>query len=107
MDDSRSRRAARIAERNLSALQPDTPTRRKQAGERAEELALAVALDSCQSDDLAGSQLEIDCVEARASKRCDLEQRRSNRSRRRLVGKSLIDRPADDQPENLLFGDVG
>src|SRR5712692_2134292 len=107
MDDSRTQRAGGIAERDLLALQPDTPVRRKQAGERAEELALAVALDARQPDDLARSQLEIDLVEAGTSQGCDVEQRRGSLSRRRLVGEGLVDRPADDQSQNLLLGDVG
>src|SRR5438270_6263466 len=107
MDDSCFRRAARIAEPDSAALQPDTPPRRQEAGERAEELTLAVALDARQPDDLARAQLEIDLVEASASQCCDIEQRRSSLTCRPLVGEGLIDRPADDQPENLLFGDVG
>src|SRR5713226_8552201 len=56
MDDPRTHRAARIAEGDPSALQPDTPARGKQARERAQELALAVALDAGQADDLAVPQ---------------------------------------------------
>src|SRR6266849_1857447 len=103
MDDPRTHRAARIAERDPSALQPDTPARRKQARERA----LAVTLDAGQADDLARSQLEIDLVEAGASQGRDIEQRRGSLTRRRLVGEGLADRPADDQPENVLLGSVG
>src|SRR5713226_8996766 len=106
MDDPRTHRAARIAEGDPSALQPDTPARGKQARERAQELALAIALDARQPDDLARSQLEIDLVEAGASQGLDVEQRRRSLTRRRLVRESLVDRPPDDPPQDLLFGSL-
>ena len=43
---------------------------RQQAGERAQELALAVALDAGEADDLARPDLEVDVVEARAARAC-------------------------------------
>src|SRR5207237_1684677 len=104
---SRLQRAAAIDEADLTALQPDAPTRRKQAGEGAEDLALAVALDAGQSDDLARPQLELDLVEAGASQRRDIKQGRRSLTRPRLVGEGLVDRPTDDQPQDLLLGGLG
>ena len=107
MDDARTHRAARIAERDLSAPQLHASARGQQARERAEELALAVALDARQSDDLTCAKLEIDVVEARTTQGRDVEQRRWSTTGRRLVRERLADRPADDQPQNLFLGSVG
>ena len=59
--------ASRVARRDLPAAQRDLAARRQQAGEAAQELALPVALDAGEADDLAGSDIEVDAVEARAA----------------------------------------
>ena len=52
------------------------PVRGLEAGERAQELALAVALDAGEPDDLARLDVERDVVEAAAAQALDVEQRR-------------------------------
>ena len=76
----RPRRGGRRAGRRCRALRPDrvaerdaacrasmtVPLARSETRERAQELALAVALDACEPDDLARPDVEADIVEARA-----------------------------------------
>ncbi len=69
------------------------------AGRGADELALALALDTGQADDLAGMDDEIDLVEAAAAQSVDGKDRRANR--RRLGRKDLAERPAGDQRDDL------
>ena len=76
------------------------PRARPQPGERAQELALAVAVDAGEADDLArAATLERDVVEAVAAEAVDLEQRRRRLGAGvALGGEDLLDRAADDQP---------
>ena len=86
VDDARALRPARVAERDAACRAACTvPLRAQQAGERAQELALAVALDACEPDDLAGTDVEADLVEARAGE----SARRSGAARPRAASVAL------------------
>ena len=82
------------------------PARRHHPGERAQERALAVALDSGESHDLARLDIEGDVVEAAAAERLRAEQRRHRLAGGALCGEDLVDRAADDQPQDLALGDA-
>ena len=73
-----------------------------QAGERAQELALAVARDAGDADDLAALGGHVDVVKAIAGKLRYDELAARLADGAALGRKHVCDRPADDQPQHLL-----
>ena len=83
------------------------PRVERQAGEAAQELALAVAVDAGEADDLAAAHVERDRVEARAAEAGDPQQRLAERGRVRLVGEAGLEPAADDEVDDVVLGDLG
>ena len=107
VDDAGAAHPARPAESQCAAADVHPPAGRAHPGERPQERTLSVALDPGEPDDLAGLDVERDLAEARAGQVFDLEHRRGGLVAGAFAGKDLIDRAADDQPQDLAFGDSG
>ena len=102
MDDAGPHHAARVAERHALPLQDRVAGRRQQPGERPQELTLPIALDAGEADDLAGTDLEIDVVEARTGQAANAEHVPFV-GRPVLLREELVDLAADDQPQHVLL----
>ena len=82
------------------------PLERSESGECAQELALPVALDACEPDDLAGPDVEVDFVEARPGEAAHAQQRLAVGRELGLGRKCLIDGTPDDETEDLGLRDA-
>ena len=109
VDDARALRAARVAERHRLAARACTlALRGQQTGERAQELALPVALDAGEPDDLARPRHRG----STSWKRGPLSAAHAQQRRRRLgcdAGlrrEDLLDRAADDEAQDLGLRDA-
>ena len=104
--DARALHPAGVAQRHALAGQRGRARRAQQSRERAQELALAVALDAREPDDLAGPDIEVDIVEARAREPAHAQQRLAAGRELGLGREGLIDGAPDDQAQDLRLGDA-
>ena len=108
MHETRVDRAGGIAESQGRAGHGHAaPSDRLEACEGAQELALPVALDAREPDDLARSNDQVDVREARAAEAADLqEDRRRDASRLGPGREDPVDLASGDELEDALLGDV-
>ena len=89
-----------------TALDGDLSRDRRQAGEAADKVALAIALDSGEADHFAGPHFDIDALQPVAADIPGDEHGLLRRPARHLGRIGVLDRPADDQSEDILFRDA-
>ena len=77
------------------------------AGKRAEELHLAVALGPRDPEDLALGDAEIDGAETLSAQLRDLEERLGLRAFPGSLGEGVLERPADHQGDERLLRHLG
>ena len=107
VDDAGSTHPARLPEVERRAVKAHLAICASEACQRPQERALAVAFDAGEPDHLARLDAQRNIVEAATPQRDNLEQRRGAVRLGALGRKGLVDRAADDQPQDLPFGDLG
>ncbi len=93
--------------RQVLVPDPDRARRLVESGQRAEESALTVPDDAGDADDLALVRGERDVVEPSAGQPFDPQHRPFVVMRDGLRRKCRVERPPDDQGEQLVVGDLG
>ena len=105
-DDAPFLRRDRIRGRHNGAFDCNLSRDRRQAGEAADKVALAIALDSSKAEHLAGPHFDVDALQPVAA---DIPGDKHGLIRlppRHLGRIGVLNRPADDQSKNVLFRDA-
>jgi hypothetical protein len=100
-------RSALAAELELGAVEPHDARGALQAGQRTQQVGLAVARDAGDADDLARRDGEADVVELVAAEVLDLEHGRLRGGviGRALVGERRLDAAPDDELDDLVVAE--
>ena len=93
----------RIGRRYRSAPDKNFSGNRGKTRERADEIALAVALDAGESDHFSRYDLQVDALQDLTADVAGQQQGLSLIVSRRLVGKSPLHGAPDDQRQDFLF----
>ena len=95
-----------IRGRHTDALDGDLSRDRRQAGEAADKVALAIALDSSKAEHFAGPHFDADALQPVAADILGDKHGLIRLPPRHLGRIGVLNRLADDQSENILFRDA-